>query len=134
GALLDEEVHVIQQYGSARRNNPHATRLPGWLTEGIPDYIRWFLYEPQSHGADLVWMRARRNFTPRYDGGYRVSANFLDWVTEKYDKQIVQKLNASARQGKYSVEIWKDSTGKALAELGEEWKQGIQEQLGIKGD
>src|SRR5205085_6381035 len=42
GALLHEEVHVIQQYGSARRNNPNATRSPGWLTEAIPDYIRWF--------------------------------------------------------------------------------------------
>src|SRR5947209_7171201 len=35
GALLHEEVHVIQQYGRARRN-PGATRAPGWLTEAIP--------------------------------------------------------------------------------------------------
>jgi hypothetical protein len=32
---------------------------PGWLVEGIPDYIRWFQYEPQSHGADASLFRAR---------------------------------------------------------------------------
>jgi hypothetical protein len=129
GALLHEEVHVIQQYGWGRRNNPNATRAPGWLTEGIPDYIRWFLYEPESHGADLVWMKSRRNFTPRYDGSYRISANFLNWVTGKYDKDIVKKLNAAIRSGKYSEDIWKDNTGHTVQELGEEWKKELEPQL-----
>ena len=129
GALIHEEVHVIQQYGSARRNNPNATRAPGWLTEGIPDYIRWFKYEPQSHGADLTWMRTRKNFSPRYDGGYRVSANFLDWVTEKYDKGIVERLNGALRGGKYQEDIWKEHTGHTLQDLGEEWKKQLQEKL-----
>jgi hypothetical protein len=129
GSLIHEEVHVIQQYGSARRNNPNATRTPGWVTEGIPDYIRWFKYEPQSHGADLTWVRARKNFTPRYDGSYRVSANFLDWVTEKHDKEIVKKLNTAARQSKYNEELWKNATGKTVQELGEEWKKDLQEKL-----
>src|SRR5262249_36435947 len=40
GALLHEEVHVIQQYRGGRRNNPDYKRAPGWLVEGIPDYIR----------------------------------------------------------------------------------------------
>ncbi len=95
GALLHEALHVVQQYGRARRNNPDAARPPGWLVEGIPDYIRWFKYEPQSHGADLVWMRRQKNFSPKYDGSYRVSANFLNWVTEHYDRDIVKKLNAA---------------------------------------
>ena len=60
-----------------------------WLVEGTADYVRWFNYEPQSHGADIVWMRRLRHFTPRYDASYRISANFLNWVTEKYDKEIV---------------------------------------------
>src|SRR6266404_735415 len=53
GALLHEEVHVLQQY-RGRRSDPDAprARTPGWLVEGIPDYIRWFCFEPQSHGAD----------------------------------------------------------------------------------
>ncbi len=131
GALVHEEVHIVQQYGNARRNNPSVTRSPGWLVEGIPDYIRWFKYEPQSHGADLIWMRTRRNFSPRYDGGYRVTANFLNWVTEKYDQDIVKQLNAAMRQGKYHEDLWKEHTGHTLHELADEWKAGLEEQLAM---
>ena len=132
GALLHEEVHVVQQYGRARRNNPNATRSPGWLVEGIPDYIRWFKYEPQSHGADLVWMRRQKNFNPKYDGSYRISANFLNWVTEHYDKNIVKKLNAAMREGKYSEGIWEEACGgKTVQELGAEWKESVEKELRV---
>ena len=53
GAVVHELVHVVQQYGRARTTNPDAVRPPGWLTEGIADYIRWYLYEPQSRGAEI---------------------------------------------------------------------------------
>jgi hypothetical protein len=129
GALLHEEVHVIQQYGRGRRSDPDAKPTPGWLVEAIPDYIRWFLYEPQSHGADIVWMRGRRNFTPRYDASYRVSANFLDYVTRTYQKDLVTRLNAACRNRRYSDDLWKEATGKTLAELSEEWKSWVQKQL-----
>jgi len=129
GSLLHEEVHVIQQYGRARRTNPDAMRNPGWLVEGIPEYIRWFLYEPQSHGADIVWMRHRKNFTPSYDGSYRITANFLDWVVGKYDKDIVRELNAAMREGKYMDELWKQRTGKSVEELGDEWKASVLKQI-----
>ena len=46
GAVVHELAHVVQNYGQARRTNPNATRTPGWVVEGICDYIRWFLYEP----------------------------------------------------------------------------------------
>jgi len=52
GALVHELVHVVQRFGSNAHN-------PGWLVEGSADYVRWFKYEPQSHGADIVWMRKR---------------------------------------------------------------------------
>ena len=42
GAVVHEMVHVVQQYGRARGGN----RNPGWLVEGLADYIRWLLYEP----------------------------------------------------------------------------------------
>jgi hypothetical protein len=132
GALLHEEVHVIQQYGRARRDNPNATRSPGWLVEGIPDYIRWFKFEPQSHGADIVWMRGRRNFTPKYDGSYRITANFLDYVTTKYAPALVTKLNAAMRMGNYKADLWKEITGKTVEDLGDEWKKSVEEQLAAK--
>src|SRR5665213_1856710 len=122
GAVVHEMVHVVQQYGRARRNNPNATRPPGWLVEGIPDYIRWYLYEPQSHGADISPRRAAR---AKYDGSYRVSANFLNWVVNKYDKKIVAELNDVLRSGKYDENIWKERTGKTVQELGDEWHAGL---------
>jgi hypothetical protein len=126
GAVVHEMVHIVQQYGRARRNNPNATRTPGWLVEGIPDYIRWFLYEPESKGAEIT---ARNIGRAKYDGNYRITGNFLNWVTEKYDKEIAQKLNAAAREGKYSEDLWKTYTGKTVQELGDEWKQGHEQRV-----
>lgn len=121
GALVHEAVHVVQDYGWGRRNNPDASETPGWLTEGIADYVRWFHFEPDKHGADLAWIRKQHNFKYHYDGAYRVTANFLNWVTQNYDKNIVAELNAACREGKYHDSIWKDKTGKTAPELGAEW-------------
>ena len=122
GSVVHELVHVVQHYGDAR--------VPGWLVEGMADYIRWFQYEPQSHGADMDWLRKHgKNFTPRYDAGYRQSANFLDWLATRYGPAIIPAVNAAAREGKYTDDFWKQYTGKTLAELGGEWKQEIETQL-----
>jgi hypothetical protein len=133
GALLHEEVHVVQRYGGGRRNNSDYKPAPGWLTEGIPDYIRWFLYEPQSHGADVAYFRTRRNpnLNLNYDGLYRVSANFLNYVIENYgkDKDLITKVNAACRQGKYTDDLWKELTGKSLPDLNDEWKAVMQKEL-----
>ncbi len=119
GSVLHELVHVVQQYGRARRTNAAAARPPGWLVEGIPDYIRWFLFEPESRGAEIP---ARNLERTRYDASYRVSDNFLNWVVNHYDKDMVRKLNAAIREGKYSEALWKEYTGHTVEELGEKWK------------
>lgn len=121
GSLVHELVHVVQQYGRARRNG--GERPPGWLVEGIPDYIRWFLYEPESRGAEI---NPRNAAKARYDGSYRVSANFLNWVVGKYDKDLIKELNAAMREGRYSPEMWKNRTGKPVEELAEEWKKSLE--------
>ena|SRR3984957_3222317 len=109
----------------------------GWLTEGIPDYIRWFLYEPQSHGAGASYIQGRiasdakkdKVYEPKYNDSYRVSANFLNYVTRKYDRHIVTKLNDALRQGKYYEDIWADDTGKSLQELNEEWLAVVHKEV-----
>ena len=121
GSLVHELVHVVQQYGLSR-HNPHATPTPGWVTEGIADYVRWFLYEPQSHGAELS---QRAGAKARYDASYRTTANFLNWVTTKYDAQLVTQLNAAARAGTYTEAFWKQHTGHTVQELSEEWKAAL---------
>jgi len=126
GSIVHELAHVVQDYGRGRRANPNATRAPGWLVEGIADYIRWFKYEPESHGAEIT----RRNIArARYDGNYRISANFLNWVIGKYDQHLVERLNAAIRQGNYSEDLWKQRTGRTVQELGDEWRKGLEEGL-----
>ena len=122
GSIVHELVHVVQQY--------HHRSNPGWLVEGMADYIRWFLYEPQSHGADIVWMRHRgKNFSPRYDASYRITADFLNWTSQKYDANIVKEVSAAMRQGKYTEDFWKEHTGKTVQDLGAEWKNEVTAQL-----
>ena len=109
GCIIHELFHVIQ---GGYRNSPE------WLTEGIPDYVRFYLFEPESHGCDMVL----RSAEARYDGKYRVSANFLDFV-ERRHPGVVKELNALCRQGKYDEgTYWKKRTGKTVKELETEWK------------
>lgn len=126
GSVVHEMVHTVQSYGGGRRSDPNATRMPGWLVEGIPDYVRWFLYEPQTKGAEIT---ARNIERAKYDGSYRISGNFLNWVSTKYDKDIVVKLNAAGRAGKYGEDVWKQATGKTSQELGEEWKKFHEDRI-----
>ncbi len=128
GSVVHELVHVVQNYWRARQTNGNPSPTPGWVTEGIADYVRWFLYEPQSKGAEIT----KRNFQQaKYDASYRTSANFLNWVIGAKDKDFLRKLNTAAREGKYSEQLWKDATGKSPAELGEEWKAANAKRLGL---
>jgi hypothetical protein len=96
---------------------------------GYPDYIRWFLYEPETQGAEID----KRNLSQaRYDGSYRVSANFLNWAVSTYDKDLVRKLNAAAREGRYSDEFWKTATGHSVEELGDQWKADLEKKIDAK--
>lgn len=127
GCVIHELVHVVQSYGLARRN-PDASPTPGWVTEGIADYVRWFLYEPESQGARIT----RRNFAAaRYDGSYRISANFIDWVVRHHAPDLLEKLNTAAREGRYDEELWKKWTGMPLPELGAAWLDAHRRELGL---
>lgn len=110
GAMIHETTHVVQHYNG--RNNP------GWLVEGVSDYVRFFKFEPAKIGR----INAER---AHYDGSYRVTAAFLAFVTYKYDKQLVQKLNKLMREGRYKKEAFKELTGKDLETLDQEWRASL---------
>jgi hypothetical protein len=122
GAVFHEIVHVAQQYGGGRRAEG-GQRPPGWLVEGIPDYLRWYLFEPQSHGAEISKNRFAR---AHYDGLYRITANFLNWVTTEYHREVVKTLNAALRARTYQDDLWKTMTGHTLAELDSLWRDSLQ--------
>jgi len=123
GAVVHELVHVVQQYGGGRGGE---RRPPGWLVEGIPDYIRWFLYEPESRGAEITRRALPR---ARHDAGYRVSANFLHWAVRAHGAAIVPRLNAALRAGEYRDELWRELTGSALEDLAKAWMDGLKRSL-----
>lgn len=127
GAIFHEMVHVVQQYGRAPRGS---VRPPVWLTEGMTDYLRWYLYEPETKGAEI----SRRGFAnARFNNSYRVTANFLNYTSQKYDTDLVVKLNTAIREGKYSEDIWKTLTGgHTLQELGTEWRTALAAKLGVE--
>lgn len=121
GAVFHELVHVVQQYQSAPRRDGFR-RAPGWVVEGIADYLRWYHFEPGSGGAAI---RPEKAASARPDASYRVTANFLDWVTRQGNPETVTVLNRAAREGRYREEIWKELTGRTLAELGEAWRKAL---------
>jgi hypothetical protein len=111
GALVHEAVHVVQSYPGGS---------PGWLVEGIADYVRCWVYEPQT---------PRRPLDPgriRYQDSYQVTGAFLAYLVQKYDKEIVRKLNAACRKAQYKNELFKESTGKDLDTLWEEFRGSLK--------
>lgn len=105
GMIVHELVHVVQSY-------PGGT--PGWVTDGVADYIRYFQYEKKA-----VSPKERRGKS--YKESYRTAASFLAWIVGKHDKEIVKKLNESARARKYKDDLFKERTGKDLETLWQEY-------------
>ena len=94
---------VVQNY-----KGYNSTQAPGWLVEGIADYVRWFFYEelskhphPRAANAD-----ARKS--------YQTTAAFLFWASGKYGADLVPKLNAALQAGKYTEDMFKELTGQIL--------------------
>jgi hypothetical protein len=81
------------------------------MVEGLADYIRWFLYEPEDKRPRPNPARAK------YTDSYRTTAAFLAYVTQTHDKEIIKKFNTAMREGKYSEDLWKQYTGKTVDEL-----------------
>lgn len=106
GCMIHETCHCVQAY-RARTN-------PGWLVEGIADYVRFYKYEPGKIGA----------LNPQkvhYNDSYRATASFLNFVSVKYDKEAVRKINKMMRDGEYDEAIFEQLTKKSLADLEKEW-------------
>jgi hypothetical protein len=112
GSVIHELVHVIQQYQT--RGNP------GWLVEGVADYLRWFHFEPAAHRPKL-----RNPARAKYSDSYKTTAAFLEYAVVHYDHELVVKLNAAMRQGRYSPDLWKDCTGLSVQELWSEYVKSL---------
>lgn len=114
GMVVHELTHVVQGFRG---------RNPGWLVEGMTDYIRFFIYEP---GNVATRVNPDRN---KYTDSYRVTGCFFDWIVRTQEKDFLSKMNAVCRAGKYNDNTFKDITGKTVDELWDMYAEALR-----KGD
>ena len=111
GCVVHELTHTVQHYA--------LRQPPGWLTEGIADWTRWFVFEPANK-------RPKPNpDTANYDDSYRTTAAFLDWAQRTYNPDLVKRLNAAGREGRYTDALWTQLTGHPVEDLGRRWEQSL---------
>lgn len=111
GMIIHELTHVAQGYPQYD---------PVWLVEGIADYVRFFVFEPQTKikiNPDKANCRQ----------SYRTTAAFLGWASAKYDKDLVKKLDKSLKTATFTEADFEKLTGKSLDTLNTEWLTSVRE-------
>ena len=106
--VTHEVMHIVQDYRHAN---------PGWLTEGIADYVR---YQYGVNNVKSRWTLPDYRSTQNFDNAYRVTARFLLWVEKTKNKKIVDRLDSALRDGTYQPELWATLTGSSVDQL---WKE-----------
>lgn len=106
GLMIHELTHIIQSYPPGQ---------PGWLVEGVADYVRYWKYEPEMPRRRIDFANAK------YTDSYYTSAAFLAWTAHRYDRRLLRKLDAALRKGEYKDELFETITGKPLEKLWEEF-------------
>lgn len=106
--VTHEGMHVVQDYKRSVG--------PGWLTEGIADYVR---YKFGVNNEAAKWALPDYKPTHNYTNSYRITARFLLWIEKKQKKGIVKELDKQLHNHTYTAETWQQQTGKTLDEL---WK------------
>lgn len=105
GVITHEMVHCFQYNGK--------DTCPGWLIEGIADYVRLNAGLAPPH-----WQRSGSH----WDEGYQVTAYFLDWL-DQIRQGFVKDLNLYLRDFDYDEgRIWPELTQKTLQVLWSEYQ------------
>lgn len=106
--VTHEVMHIVQGYGDN-------SGMPGWLTEGIADYVR-YAYGVDNAGAG--WKLPEFSNKHNFQNSYRITARFFAWMEQSGYKGIVKKLDQAGRDKTYeNGAIWKKLTGKTIEEL-----------------
>jgi len=101
--VTHEVMHIVQNYGRSVG--------PGWLTEGIADYVR------SKFGVDNAgakWTLPALKPEHSYKNSYRITARFFTWIEKNVKSGTIKTVDASLRAHTYTPEIWATLTGKDL--------------------
>ncbi|MDE1191719.1 MAG: basic secretory protein-like protein [Arachidicoccus sp.] len=109
--VTHEVMHLVQAYYLNHYD-------PSWVTEGIADFVRYTL---GVNNAAANWSLTPFNSSQSYTNSYRITARFFVWIVNKYDKNIVKKLDVAMRNNTYTDTFWKDNTGRSVDELWAEY-------------
>jgi len=107
--VTHEVMHVVQAYKDYN---------PGWLTEGIADYVR-YVYGVNNKGGG--WTLPNYKAGQSYENAYRVTARFLLWVEKNKYNKIVDDMDNAMREGTYTPELWTKLTGRTVDALWSEY-------------
>ncbi|SEB10209.1 basic secretory protein-like protein [Pedobacter hartonius] len=109
--VVHEGMHIVQAYKGG---------VPGWLTEGIADYVR---YKYGIYNDENGWKMQPYRPDQSYTAGYGTTATFLVWLEQHYSATIVDQLNTISRNGQYTSATWVNITGKTVDQLWSEYGQ-----------
>lgn len=108
--VTHEVMHLVQSYPKGAG--------PGWITEGIADYVR-FTLGVDNEGAK--WSLPEFSEKHTYENAYRITARFFFWIEQNIKKGTIKKLDAAMRNKAYSDGFWEKNTGKTIDALWEEY-------------
>jgi len=104
--VTHEVMHIVQDYGRSVG--------PGWLTEGIADYVR---YRFGVDNAGAKWALPAYKAEQSYKNSYRITARFFVWIESKVKEGVIVTVDKSLRDHSYTPAIWEKLTGKDLDAL-----------------
>lgn len=110
--VTHEVMHLVQSYPNGAG--------PGWITEGIADYVR-FTLGVDNEGAN--WKLPEFSEKQSYENAYRITARFFYWVERNVKKGTIKKLDKAMRENVYAETFWEKTTGKSLQSLWEEYSR-----------
>ena len=116
GMVIHELTHVVQSYPKYE---------PGWLVEGVADYVRCWRFEPKAPRPKIDTQGKAS-----YRDGYKTAAAFLAWLDDDHEGTI-KKLNKALRAGECGEATFKELTGKDLNAL---WGEFLKAQETVESE
>ena len=111
GMVVHELFHIVQAFNGGGE---------GWLTEGMADYVRHRLFEPQVPAPRIDPDKAK------YTDAYKTTATFLEWLEDKKKPGIVLALNAASRAKRNVREVFVKEAGADVDQLWKEFTDSLR--------